>query len=358
MPVRKTNIISILMIVIFAASLQTSIAANLTPPPAAISNGIPVASMKTLNEIEPRTLISSLPYTITASGSYYLAQPLVCTSSVDGIDIQISEVKIDLNGFSLAGVSNAGDGISISVPCNNITVRNGIICNWGGYGVMATNSDHVRFLDLNVYDNGSGALYAGKSSLVRDCTIYGNGFSAPATNNPPADDGIMVGPYSTIQDCKVYANAGSGIHTFSYSRITGCTATESHHADGIHAEDYCTVRDCTVARNNSDGIKVGSMCRVSGNTCGENGVIGTATNGAGILIIGQNSLIQDNNVCGNRHGIKSMSETADGNLIIRNVASNNTNNYYFVAGDHHGILLTPPPGVITNFNPWANFSVD
>ena len=331
--------------------------ANLAPPPEAMSNGVPVASMKTLNQIEPRTLILSLPFKVDAPGSYYLVKPLLCTSAVNGVEIDVGEVKIDLNGFSLAGNTNSGSGIKVTAPCENVTIRNGIIRGWGQFGVMATNAAHLQFLDVNVHGNGYGGLYGGKNALVRDCTVYNNGFSAP-TNDPPYDDGIMVGPYSSIINCKVYANKGAGIHTFSHSRITGCTATESQFADGIHTEDYCTVRDCTVARNKCVGIKAGSMCRVSGNTCGENGTDPAATNGAGILIIGYNSLIENNNVCGNRYGIMNISGGADGSLIIRNIASNNTNDFYFAAGDHHGMVLTPPPGHITNNNPWANFSVD
>jgi len=175
---------------------------------------------------------------------------------------------------------------------------------------------------------------------------------------PPSDDGIMVGPYSTIKDCKVYANYGAGIHTFSHSRITGCTATESVNADGIHCEDYCTVRDCTAARNKAGGIKVGSMCRVTANTCGENGY-GTTNDAAGILVIGASSYIADNNVCSNYYGIRTEWAGSSGNLIVRNVASmNKTNDYYFGAGQHSGPIADPAPGGFTGVDPWANFIAD
>src|ERR1039457_4716258 len=39
----------------------------LTPPP-----GVPTPTMLTLSQVEPRTPISSVPFTITQPGSYYL----------------------------------------------------------------------------------------------------------------------------------------------------------------------------------------------------------------------------------------------------------------------------------------------
>ena len=335
----------------------TAHAGGLTPPSAALSNGTPVAVMKTLNQIEPRTLIPALPYYINTPGSYYLAQPLTCTSAVNGINIGVGEVRIDLNGFSITGTSNALDGVQVTAPCQNITIRNGIVRKWGHYGIMATNAAHVTAVNLTIYDNGWGGMYAGTNSLVKECSVYGNGATAPPTNMPPADDGIMVGPYSTIKDCKVYANYGAGIHTFSHSRITGCTATESVNADGIHCEDYCTVRECTAARNRAGGIKAGSMCRITANTCGENGY-GTTNHAPGILIIGASSYIADNNTCKNYYGIRTEWSGSAGNLVVRNVCSNNTNDYYFGAGQHSGPVVDPVPGGFSGADPWANFIAD
>ncbi len=73
---------------------------NLTPP------GAPAPTMKTLDQIdaklEKRTPISSLPFTISQSGSYYLTGNLSGTS---GINVNVGNVVIDLNGFDLRGES-------------------------------------------------------------------------------------------------------------------------------------------------------------------------------------------------------------------------------------------------------------
>lgn len=331
-------------------------AGDVEPPASALSNGVPVSTMKSLEEIEPRTLITHLPYLITNSGSYYVTGPLTGTSNACGIEIAVGDVIIDLNGYTLTGISNSFDGVRVMVPCNGLTMRNGAIRGWAGYGIMATNAAHARVSAVNITGCGAGGLYAGRNALIEQCDVYGNGFSAPLMD-PPADDGIQVGSYSTVKECRAYANRGAGIHSYSYSRVSDCTATDSGVADGVHLENYCTVKNCIAARNAVNGIKAGSMCRVAENTCGGNGLAGT-NYGAGVLIVGQNSLIEGNNSCGNYYGYQSGSGTADGNMFIRNIASNNSNQYYFVAGDHYGEQSAPASGSFNISNPWANFMVD
>ena len=70
---------------------------SLAPP------GAPGETMHTLEEVyertDPRTLISSLPYTISEPGSYYVTGNL--SSTTNGIVIESSFVTVDLMGFSL-----------------------------------------------------------------------------------------------------------------------------------------------------------------------------------------------------------------------------------------------------------------
>src|SRR4051812_8998727 len=70
---------------------------SLTPP------GAPAPLFKTLQQVEPRTPISSIPINITNSGSYYLTVNLTQTNNAAGITISASDVTIDLNGFALIG---------------------------------------------------------------------------------------------------------------------------------------------------------------------------------------------------------------------------------------------------------------
>src|SRR5215831_11784420 len=75
----------------------------LTPP------GAPAPTMKSLDQIEPRTPIDAAHtpgdgsnlFNITNSGSYYLTTNVIATSGKSGIRILADNVTIDLNGFGL-----------------------------------------------------------------------------------------------------------------------------------------------------------------------------------------------------------------------------------------------------------------
>src|SRR5476651_1165640 len=107
----------------FGLSLSTFGQGTLTPP------GAPAPTMKSLDQIEARTPISSAPFTISASGSYYLTGNLAVTSGA-GIIIAADFVTLDLNGYTIsstaASAANAGVGLSGSSH-HDITIRNGHI---------------------------------------------------------------------------------------------------------------------------------------------------------------------------------------------------------------------------------------
>src|SRR6185295_16428367 len=79
--------------------LSTALAQGpLTPP------GAPAPTMKTLDQVEARTLISSAPFTISQPGSYYLTANLT-VSSGNAITIAASGVTLDLNGFTISSTA-------------------------------------------------------------------------------------------------------------------------------------------------------------------------------------------------------------------------------------------------------------
>src|SRR4051794_35854724 len=73
----------------------------LTPP------GAPAATMRSLDQIEPRTPISSLPFTISSSGSYFLTKNLL-VANANGITINATNVDLDLRGFTISATSGSG----------------------------------------------------------------------------------------------------------------------------------------------------------------------------------------------------------------------------------------------------------
>jgi hypothetical protein len=116
---------------------------SLSPP-----TGAPAPTMKTLQQVEPRTPISSAPYTISQPGSYYLTTNL--TSGEHGIIIATNGVTLDLMGFTITGDGGRYDyGIFLDGATNNlieqVVVKNGIVRNFGN-GLQNT----VRVADLNI----------------------------------------------------------------------------------------------------------------------------------------------------------------------------------------------------------------
>src|SRR5215469_3859729 len=78
----------------------------LTPP------GSPSPTMKTLSQIEPRTPISSAPFTITNPGSYYLTTN-VTVGGGDAIIIAARGVTLDLKGFTISSTAPNATGTGI-----------------------------------------------------------------------------------------------------------------------------------------------------------------------------------------------------------------------------------------------------
>lgn len=153
----------------------------LTPP------GAPAPMWKTLQEIEPRTLISSVPFTISAPGSYYLSNNLTVVTG-NAITIAANGVTLDLNGFTLSSTvaPASGYGIYISSSWKDIAILNGHVQggvtdngsgtftgSGFGYGVYGPSAANVRVSGVSV----SGVLYYGiylnssGSTVVEECTV-------------------------------------------------------------------------------------------------------------------------------------------------------------------------------------------
>ena len=311
----------------------------------------PAPTMKTLQEMEPRGMIKSVPITITQPGSYYFTTNLFCySSSTNAITVNASDVTIDMRGFLLVNnASGSLNGISSMFP--NLKVFNGVILEFsGGSGIRGVGNQTIvrdvkvennniglevgnvaRIDSVSALENNSDGIICGSGCVLNGCRTYLN-----------VGDGVKVGPSSILTQCANLNNFSSGIHIIgstgleaefeSCAVIDKCTASFNQQ-HGILAESGANimncaangngffetfsgshgifistltptspnsegsiVRNCTANNNKNDGIRVSNNTEVIGNSASGNGQgppMGS-TSWAGISAYGDNNLIKEN----------------------------------------------------------------
>ena len=291
----------------------------LTPP------GAPAPTMKSLAQIEPRTPISSLPFTISAPGAYYVTTNLTGVSGSSGITITSGNVTLDLGGFLLANVPGSFNGISTLGTCTNVTVGNGSLSGWSfsGVNISAGTPRNVVIHHLNISACGVSGISA-VNAVICDCTVVGSG-----------GDGIDA-VYCTVRDCTVDGCAGSyGIY-LAPGTATRCLVIREF-ATGI----YCNAPGCVV----SDNVV-------------RNNNTGNFASSAGILLNDADNRIENNQVVGNGVMGAGIGGGAGytGNLIIKNFVAGGGANNYVITGTQVVGPISTTTGTITSTSPWANFS--
>jgi parallel beta-helix repeat protein len=310
-------------------------------PPAA-----PAPTMKTLEQVEPRIPISSLPYTISAPGSYYVTGNL--TSTLGGITIAASGVTLDLMGHTLDGTGATGSGIFVSNLRNDIAIRNGIIRNWPGSGLSASNGRNVLIQNIQSAHNGTGIWTQDSATIIH----------SKAWSNELV--GIRGGRGSIISHCTSFGNGDDGIRLFEYGVVESSTSTRNE-GHGINGGVVCRIRDSTVAMNRGHGIFLNETAYVSGcivNANGTNGIHVRSqsavlnnvvdfhfTDGAGIHIQGHRSRVEGNHVTRGYVGLRIVGG-ANTYVAGNTVRDHHTNNYDFASGNHLNLLLSEIPETI------------
>lgn len=213
-----------------------------------------VPTMKPLDQIEPRTPIFSLPFTITSGGAYYLTSNLNAPGGGgDGISIQAGQVSLDLGGFTLTGpgaIVGAGHGITTTNNFSNVKVFNGTVRDWGGNGIHLDTSSECRIVDVMSLENGGS--------------------------------GIRVGDDSFISSCMSAGNSGEGIYTGMRSQVTGNTALGN--SFGIYAGTGSNILDNVSANNGISGIQFEGAAVVQRNNCIGNPVGIFQSSGTGAMV--------------------------------------------------------------------------
>jgi parallel beta-helix repeat protein len=294
--------------------------------------GAPGPTMKTLEQVEPRTPISAAGYVITRSGSYYLTTNLTAwVVGQNGITVNADDVTIDLNGFTLIGSgATSGHGIFQANNHRNLRVHNGKVVQWGGVGKggLTAYGENNQFDHIQAATNYLG-IDASNNSRISDCSAYSN-----------STHGIRFGFGSTISDCSAYQNSGVGIYIGTGATISDCSAYNNSSV-GIWASNDSTISDCSARYNSNGGILSGSNSKITGNTCDGNGYL--SGNGVGIHVTGSGNRIESNSLTGNGRGLMVVGVD---NYVADNTVRGNTYNYVIVPGNQLNILLCEVPETI------------
>jgi hypothetical protein len=250
----------------FVASVSFAFSqGSLTPPP-----GAPAPVMKTLDQIEARKPIPATvtpgpgPYfIITQPGSYYLTGNITVTSA-DAIRITaLSDVSIDLNGFTIKSTQSGGSS-GAGVLCNSsfsrLTVSNGQITNntlQNGFynGIVSTGIlSEALIRNVSVWGMSSTGIFLDMRGIVENCSaVQCGGVGIFASNG-------------SVRNSITNSNTGHGVDALG-GTVTSCVSSQNGQ-DGIQAIGG-VVTQCRVMDNSNNGIHVGagvaSQCVAIGN---------------------------------------------------------------------------------------------
>ena len=338
-------------IVILALTAATAFAQGPLLP-----SGSPGPTMKSLDQLEPRIPITNIPFTITASGSYYITGNLTGTASSAGIIINADRVSLDLMGFTLQGLPDALDGIQVQNARNGITIRNGSVTGWGqdgidlilngsgsgaliegvyvfgntGAGLRA--NDNAVVVRVTARQNGVAGISAGQNSVIRESTARENGST-----------GIAGSINNVIENNTAQGNGGNGINSGNGSTVAG-NVSRANTGNGIFANSGSRVIGNTVTTNGGSGIGVQSFSVVRDNTADANGYA-SATDAGISASLGHNR-IENNTLTRNNIGLRA---TDSDNVVKDNIVKlSKLRNYEFGARNQLDLLLSEIPETI----PW------
>ena len=250
------QVLTLALLSILNVQLSTCFAqGSLTPP------GAPAPTMKTLAQIEPRTPISSAPFTISAPGSYYLTTNLT-VSGGDAITVAADEVTLDLNGFAISSTAASpnGTGILLSGGRVNVAIYNGSIrgnvTNNGSGVFIGSGFDsgiyytalipiNIRVKDLSVSGCLTFGIHLGvnqSETVVQSCTVNSAGSYGIVADTVADSIAFACG------DDAIYASQASGCHGMSFNgtgirakSVQNCYGLTSGNGGGISAS---TAQNC------------------------------------------------------------------------------------------------------------------
>ncbi len=302
----------VLLLGLFAPASLARAQGSLAPP------GAPAPIMRSLQQIEPRTVISSIPFSINQSGSYVLAANLTGASGQNGISIWASNVTLDLGGFELRGVTGSWHGVFINNNLQDIVVHNGQANGWGRGGVYGANVRGSRVENVLARGNGGShpsiegaGIRLGHEAVVRNCQALAN-----------VSFGIRVGDRSRVEDSQAHNQTiGSGISVGGNSSVIGCNVSGNFEW-GLFGNDGVLVQSCVLANNNFGGIRLGNDAMVLDTVSRDSQAYG--------LELGHRSILRNLTVSGN--GAKGI--LAGESAIVQSCTAVNNHEANIEVGTH------------------------
>jgi hypothetical protein len=222
----------------------------------------------------------------------------------DGIQITVATgVTIDLNGFTLRGVSGSLDGIRALSEVEEVVVRNGAVVEWGGDGIDLEQAQVVEIDRIEARFNRGRGIASGSRTLLTNCVVA-EGTIGPRTA------AIDLDPESVLTNCTT-VGYGIGIFLGTHGIARDCVVADAR-STGVRVQAGATVTGCSVSGVNeltdpvpsAVGIEAGEDSRISGNSV--DGVIcGLPCVPIGINVVGAGARVDDNAISDTSRAILS-----------------------------------------------------
>ncbi|GAB4550155.1 MAG: hypothetical protein Tsb0013_11770 [Phycisphaerales bacterium] len=352
--------------------------AKLQPPTGGIGG-----TMKTLDEIEPRTPISDrfldtqagATFVIDQPGSYYLPGDLFVGTNQIGVKVMAAPVTIDLMGHTIDGMNLSNDLIHVDPLADRVVIKNGTLRRSGERGIDSyADTVHIEMVEVVETRRSGISLDTGRAATLRDVTVADTGTASGADR-----DGIrLVGPGAVrARDIDVTGAGGNGIATGSGTVLTlvdafvadtgisGVSAgdkaivrsvrVENSNSHGIVTGADATVEDCHVDAPRGNGIQAGSRSRVEKNRVYVHEA-SAAPLGAGVMLIGDDAIVCHNVTNGGGSAFFGIRLNGSRNLLSCNRNYANAG-FSLSSGNMVGNILTSVASYNSNQDPDANFDL-